>query len=118
AHSTVRLLRADYEGPLYQLCNSVAPGPDSCQDESVEIGATSAGFADVAAHDAFCGEHQMCKITRIYDQSGRGNHLEPAPPGSAKSTPAEPADGSLLPVSVNGHDAYGIRLLPGQGYRA
>lgn len=116
AHSTVRRLRRDYEGPLYQLCKSAVPGPGSCQGQSAEIGATSVGFADVAAHEGFC--EADCKITIIYDQSGRGSHLEPPPSGSAKSTPGEPADAWRLPVTVDGHEAYGVKLIPNQGYRA
>ena len=33
-----------------------------------------------AAQDVFCA-HTICVINRIYDQSGKGNHLYQAPPG-------------------------------------
>lgn len=116
AHSTVRLLRADYEGPLYQLCKGAASGPDSCEGEALEIGVTGGGYADAAAQTEFC--QGDCKITIIYDQSGQENHLEPSPPGSAKPTPSNPVEASPLPVTINGHHAYGIEFRPEQGYRA
>lgn len=116
AHSTVRLLRSDYEGPLYELCRTAAPGPSSCQGEAVDIGTTARGYADAGVHTDFC--QGGCTITKIYDQSGQENHLEPPPAGSAKPTPGDPVEASRLPVTINGQDAYGIELRPGQGYRA
>lgn len=116
AHSTVRVIVAGYTGPLYQLCKGTAsPGPSSCKGTMQDIG-TKAGYADAAAHDAFCGADK-CTITKIYDQSGQNNHLEPAPKGGAKATPDNPADASALKVSVNGHTAYGILIKAGIGYR-
>jgi hypothetical protein len=53
----------------------------------------------------------------IYDQSGMGNDLEPAPGGGADPTDDPPADAADLPVTINGHDVYGIRIRPGMGYR-
>ncbi len=116
AHSTVRLIVSDYTGPLYQLCrgNAVA-GPSSCRGETQDIGVVD-GYADAAAHDAFCAGAQ-CTITTIYDQSGQGNHLEPSPRGGAKPSPDLPADASALPVTANGHSVYGILIEPGMGYR-
>lgn len=118
AHSTVRLLRTDYEGPLYQLCRGgdAVAGPDSCEGDSLDIGTTSGGYADAAAQSEFCPGD--CKITIIYDQSGHENHLEPSPPGSAKPTSSNPASASALPVTINGRDAFGLLFRPEQGYRA
>ncbi len=116
AHSTVRVIVGGYTGPLYQVCKGRAmAGPSSCQGESQDIGAVD-GYADAAAQDAFCSGSQ-CTISIIYDQSGQGNHLEPAPLGGAKSTPDKPADATALPVTVDGHAAYGILIRPGVGYR-
>jgi hypothetical protein len=91
-------------------------GPGSCQGEALEIGATARGYADAASQEDFCDG--SCRITTIYDQSGRENHLEPSPPGSAKPTPADPAEAWRLPVTISGHAAYGVLLRPEQGYRA
>jgi hypothetical protein len=48
----------------------------------MDIAVSSAGgFANSAAQDAFCAG-TTCVITIVYDQSGRGNHLEYQGPGS------------------------------------
>lgn len=116
AHSTVRVIVSGYSGPLYRLCKGQAyAGPLSCGGEVQDIMAV-AGYADVPTHEAFCAD-QTCTIVKIYDQSGRGNHLEPAPAGGAKMTGDFPANASALPVTINGHRAYGVLIKPGMGYR-
>jgi len=116
AHSTVRLLNSKYAGPLYQLCKGAAtPGPNSCQGITQDILAVG-GYADVAAQKAVCATGG-CTITKIYDQSGLGNDLEPAPPGGMKATPGNPVNAADLPVKIGGHDAYGLKFRPGMGYR-
>lgn len=117
AHSTVRVIASGYSGPLYQLCKGGSKaGPDSCTGESQDIKAID-GYSDADAHEAFCGD-DPCVITKIYDQSGSGNDLEPAPKGGNKATPDIPAKAMALPVKVNGHKAYGILIKGGMGYRA
>src|SRR5687768_17320233 len=106
AHSTVRVIVKDYTGPLFQVDSGTG---------TLDIGSVD-GYADSAAQDQFCAAG--CTISIIYDQSGRGNHLAPAPKGSAKPTPANPANAGTLPVKINGRSAYGILFRPGQGYRA
>ncbi len=116
AHSTVRVVVSGYEGPLYQLCKGgSSPGPSSCTGTTQDIEAID-GYADVSTHNNFCGG-DPCFITKIYDQSGNGNDLEPSPKGGAKSTPDNPAKANALPVKVNGHNAYGVLVKPGTGYR-
>jgi len=116
AHSTVRVLNSKYTGPLYQLCvGAAAPGPNSCQGTPQDILAVG-GYADVAAQKAACAAGG-CTVTKIYDQSGLGNDLEPAPPGGMKASPGKPANAADLPVKINGHDAYGLKFKPGMGYR-
>jgi hypothetical protein len=108
AHSTVRALVGGYEGPLYQVQRS--------DDETLDVGLVD-GYADAAAHDAFCAGGS-CTVAIIYDQAPHGNHLTPAPPGSAKPTPGKPASADRLPVTINGRSVYGLLFRPGQGYRA
>ncbi len=116
AHSTVRAVVAGYSGPLYQVCKGTAtPGPTSCQGEALDIGIVG-GYADAAAQDAFCAAGG-CTITKVYDQSPMQNDLEPAPPGGAKPTPGNPVNAADLPVTINGHAAYGMLFRPGMGYR-
>lgn len=47
AHSTVRVLAANYSGPLYEVTRA-------SDGKTAKINATSSGFADSAAQDAFC----------------------------------------------------------------
>jgi hypothetical protein len=63
----------------------------------------------------------MCFIKVIYDQSGKGNHLYQAPPGTFKG-PAKGAFNTLpiadmAPITVSGHKAYGVYIIPGMGFR-
>jgi hypothetical protein len=117
AHSTVRVIASGYSGPLYQLCKGGSKaGPGSCTGESQDIEAID-GYADVNSHESFCGE-DACVITKIYDQSGNANDLEPAPKGGNHATPDIPSKAMVLPVKVNGHKAYGVLIKGGMGYRA
>ena len=117
AHSTVRVVVRDWKGPLYQVCKGVSiDGPSSCQGETLDIGPAADCYADAAAQDAFCAG-TTCTISMIYDQSGNGNHLEPAPAGGAKPSPDRPARAADLPVLAGGHSVYGILIRPGNGYR-
>ena len=83
AHSTVRALFGAYSGPLYQLRRG-----DTNATADVRVLAAG-GYADAAAHEAFCGRAD-CVISRIYDQSERKNHLDPAPAGGNAPHPSAP----------------------------
>jgi hypothetical protein len=116
AHSTVRVIVPGYSGPLYQLCKGGSKaGPSSCTGTTQDI-KTIDGYADVTTHDDFCGE-DSCLITKIYDQSGNGTDLEPSPKGGAKPTADIPAKAKALPIKINSHNAYGVLIKPGMGYR-
>jgi hypothetical protein len=116
AHSTVRAIVPGYQGPLYQVCRgSYVPGPDSCPGETKDIEFLG-GYVDADTQDTFCSG-TICTISKIYDQSGHGNDLEPAPPGGAKPSAGNPAKAADLAVSVLGVRAYGVLFRPGQGYR-
>jgi len=113
AHSTTRLLSSKYSGPLYQIQRE-------SDGKTLDIMADSDGFADAAAQDAF-SDGTLSYITIIYDQSGHGNHLFQAGPGTFKG----PARGQfntlpiadMAPVTISGHKAYGVYLMPGMGFR-
>ena len=75
------------------------------------------GLADSASQDSFCSGG-TCTITKIYDQSGNGNDLEPCGTGgSAKSAADNPASATALKTTLNGHAVYGILIQSGIGYR-
>lgn len=123
AHSTTRALSASYDGPLYQVrrasdgrtrdiglvAPSAAPEPDA------------GGYADAAAQDAFCA-NTPCVITVVYDQSGTGNDLRQAPPGPSFKGPAKGGFDTqpiadMAPITIGGHKAYGVYIMPGMGLR-
>jgi hypothetical protein len=110
AHSTTRALYAAYDGPLYQVRRS-------SDGSTMNIDPVSAGgVADAAAQDSFCAG-TSCVITVIYDQSGHGNNLTQAPGGGAAPGPDNLADATAAPTTLNGHEAYGVYVAPGTGYR-
>jgi hypothetical protein len=107
AHSTTRALYASYKGPLYQVKR---------QSDAKTLDVTGA-----AAQDAFCA-HAICVINVIYDQSGKGNHLYQAPPGPQFPGPAKGAFDTqpiadMAPITIGGHKAYGVYIMPGMGFR-
>ena len=83
---------------------------------TTDIGFLADGFADAAAQDVACGA-DACTISIIYDQSGLGNHLTLAPAGGAKKTAGNEANAKALPVTISGHQVYGVHIAPGIGYR-
>lgn len=109
AHSTVRALYGNYDGPLYQVRKA------DCS--AMDIGVVApGGLADSAQQDAFCGT-DACTISIIYDQSSQGNHLTKAPGGGAKTTPGNEANAKSAPLTLGTNKVYGIRIVPGIGYR-
>ena len=113
AHSTTRALYASYNGPLYQVKRS-------SDGKTVDIGIMVDGYADAAAQDRFCA-NTLCVINRIYDQSGKGNHLLQAPPGPNFPGPGQ---GRIRHPTDRGYGAHydlrsqGLRRLHHAGYGA
>lgn len=112
AHSTTRLLYSKYKGPLYQVSR------DS-DGKTLDIYPVK-GYADAAAQDEFCNG-TLGRITKIYDQSGKGNDLVPAGPGTFKGPDKGEFNtmsiADMAPVIIDGHKAYGVYIIPGMGYR-
>lgn len=120
AHSSTRALYKSYNGPLYQIMRQ-------SDGKTLDIGVVRpgkgdpGGYADAAAHDAFCA-NTLCWITTLYDQSGNCNHLVQAPPGTF-SGPAKGGFNTLpiadmAPITIMGHKAYGVYIIPGMGLRS
>jgi len=115
AHSTTRALYSAYSGKLYQVKRA-------SNSATQDISAVSAGgIANSAAQDTFCSG-STCTITIIYDQSGRGNHLTPAPKGSAGAGPGpngsdNPAPATGATIYLDGQKVYGVYIASGTGYR-
>ena len=119
AHSSTRALYASYNGPLYQVMRQ-SDGKTLDIGVVQSIGNDPGGYANSAAQDAFCA-NTYCLITIIYDQSGNENHLVQAPPGTFRG----PAKGGfntlpiadMAPITIMGHKAYGVYIIPGMGLR-
>lgn len=113
AHSTTRALYNAYSGALYQ----VRRGSDNATTTISPLSA--GGVANAAAQDSFCAS-TTCLITTIYDQSGRGNHLNQAPRGYFKGPESDGKDNLAsaigAPVTLHGQKAYGVFMSPGTGY--
>jgi hypothetical protein len=122
AHSSTRALYASYNGPLYQVRRT---SDNALKDIGVVAPVAlpfpdAGGYADAAAQDSFCA-NALCLITVIYDQSGKGNHLYQAPPGTFRGPDVGGYNtlsiADMAPITVGGHKAYGVYIIPGMGYR-
>jgi hypothetical protein len=110
AHSTTRALYAAYSGALYQVRRS-------SDNTTTNISPISAGgVANAATQDSFCSG-TTCVITEIFDQSGNGNNLTDAPGGGAAGGPDALANATAAKITVGGHEAYGVFIAAGDGYR-
>jgi non-reducing end alpha-L-arabinofuranosidase len=110
AHSMVRALYGAYSGNLYQVKRT-------SDNTTKDVGVLSAGgFANAKTQDDFCAG-TTCTVEIIYDQSGKGNHLTPAPGGGANKTADKPVVATDAPLKVNGFSVYGAKFKGGQGYR-
>jgi hypothetical protein len=109
AYSTVRGLYRSYRGPLYQVTRA-------SDGATADIGVlTPGGYADAAAQISFCAD-TVCTITRIYDQSPYHNDLGIGPIGG-NGGPDAAAIANALPVTVGGHQVFGVSVQAGVGYR-
>ena len=110
AYSTVRLMYGTYTGPLYQVKRT---SDKTTKDIYPLPGET---VASAAAQDSFLGTGAGT-IVKLYDQSGKGNWLGVA--GGGTETPAadSAANAKGLSLMVNGHKAYALYMVDGNGYR-
>jgi hypothetical protein len=83
-------------------CQEIA----SCFGVLRPSGSDAGGCADAAAQDAFCA-NTVCVIQRIYDQSGGGNDLQQAGPGTFKGPTKGGFDAQpiadMAPITIMGH---------------
>lgn len=103
AHSTVRALFAQYAGPLYSLTRAL---DNSSADVSV---LSPGGFANAAAHDAFCGAG-VCVIAGVYDQTPLRNDLY------QRHKLVNASQHRLTVGAGAGVPVYGMLFEPGYGY--
>jgi hypothetical protein len=114
AHSTIRALFASYNGPLYQIQRA-------SDNQYLNISVQSAGgYANATPQVSFCA-NTTCTITKLYDQTSNHNDMPISWGGYWKGPGANGADvganAMALPVTVAGHQVYGVKVTPGVGYR-
>jgi hypothetical protein len=108
AYSTTRLLNSKYTGPLYQVRKTT-------DKTTKDIGANAPG----ADQDAFLGSGAGT-ISKLYDQSGKGNDLTVAKKGSYSGTASQndnEANAKGKSIVINGKKAYAVFINPVEGYR-
>ncbi|PZF62018.1 alpha-L-arabinofuranosidase [Curtobacterium sp. MCBD17_034] len=109
AYSSTRALSASYNGPLYQVQRA-------SDGATTNIGLLSAGgYVNAATQDTFCAG-TTCTIPKIYDQTANHNDLTVAPAGDAGAA-NHAANATALPITVAGHEAYGLYMPPQVAYR-
>lgn len=76
------------------------------------------GYADASAQTKFCTDPipTDCTVERIWDQSGRGNHLERVMvyPGNVHGWPTAGINAMREELSVGGHSVYSAYFEGGQ----
>jgi hypothetical protein len=130
AYSMVRVLSSKYTGPLYQVRKGgtratytgdepVGTVGGTTGGTTQDIGATTDGYGDGNAQDTFCGS-STCTVSKIYDQSGKGNDLTEAPAGNYTGTAHQPdyeSDATKSSITANGHKVHGLYMIAHDGYR-
>jgi non-reducing end alpha-L-arabinofuranosidase len=119
AYSTTRILYSKYTGPLYQVRQG---GSNGSGGTLTDIGVISSGtYADGAAQDTACGTSGTCTISKLYDQSGKGNDLVVAKKGCYTGGNASKDDyestAKTKSVNISGHKVYALYMLAQEGYR-
>jgi hypothetical protein len=120
AYSLVRSIYKSYSGPLYQVRNK------SNTTSTKDITMLPDGFADSKIQESFCSSNE-CTVSKIYDQSPKGNHLAlspntfwlvlaPATPKSGGGCNQKEADvKNMTKITAGGHTVYGIKFIKGGG---
>ncbi|HYJ07678.1 MAG TPA: arabinofuranosidase catalytic domain-containing protein [Polyangiaceae bacterium] len=130
AYSTVRRLLSTYAGPIYQVRKG-GPSPNTGSGGMTQdIMILANGFADAAAHTAFCAG-ATCTFSKLYDQSGSGNDLTVAKRGCyGCSEPMEQCSSctdsaceddyetdASETITVGGNTVYTLHMDEHEGYR-
>jgi hypothetical protein len=110
-----------YVGPLYQVRSDSSEQNTGSGGGTHDIGQTADGFADIEAVNAACAE-TICTVSRLYDQSGKGNDLSVAKAGIQAGGPYAAMDdfeasATKETLRVGGHRVHSLYMEPRQGYR-
>jgi len=120
AYSTTRILYSTYKGPLYQVRIGAGASNTGSGGTTADIGVISEGtYADGNAQDTACGTG-TCTISKLYDQSGKGNDLVVAKKGCYSGTASSDdyeSTAKTKSVTISGHKVYALYMKPQEGYR-
>jgi non-reducing end alpha-L-arabinofuranosidase len=125
AYSTIRRLLSTYAGPLYQVRTGSNAMNTGSGGQTVDIGQTAAGFADIAAQDTACAG-TICTVAKLYDHSGKGNDITVAKAGLSNGGQYAALDDFETIIGradtddkmkVGGQDVYSLFMEARQGYR-
>ncbi len=76
-----------------------------------DIGLIAGGvFADGLSQDTFCGS-SACTVSKIYDQSGKGNDLIVEGAGCYVTTPDNESNAKGRSLTVSGHKVYALYMV-------
>jgi hypothetical protein len=124
AYSTIRRLLSTYTGPLYQVrsgSNAMNTGTGGMTHDIPQVN----GFADLAAQTTACA-NTTCTVSKLYDQSGKGNHIGVAKAGLPNGGEFADEDDfettigrtdTKDKIKVGGRDVYSLYMEARQGYR-
>jgi hypothetical protein len=121
AYSMVRRIYSTYKGPLYQVRSGSNATNTGSGGMLHDIPMTADGFGDAAAQDAACGQG-VCTVSKLYDQSGRGNDITVAKAGLTNGGPYAGMDdfetvANKGPIKIKGKSIYSLFMDARQGYR-
>jgi len=119
AYSTVRVLSSKYTGFLYQVRKGSSATNTGSGGTTQDIGVIAGGFADSAAQDAFC-MGSVCTVSKLYDQSGKGNDLVVGKKGCYPGTASEDdyeSSATRRSLMISGHKVYALYMNAHEGYR-
>ena len=120
AYSTTRILYSTYHGPLYQVRIGAGASNTGSGGTTADIGVIAEGtYADGNAQDTACGTG-TCTISKLYDQSGKGNDLVVAKKGCYTGTAASDdyeSTAKTKSVTISGHKVYALYMKSQEGYR-
>ncbi len=109
AHSTVRALYGAYSGPLYQ----VKRNSDNTTKDIAPV--SPGGAADGLSQDTFCAG-TTCVVTKLYDQSGKGNFLESQANGPTVAGKDNPTVATTENFNLAGHKVYSLYIKPANSF--
>jgi hypothetical protein len=124
AYSTIRRLLSTYTGPLYQVrsgSTAMNTGTGGMTHDIPQVN----GFADIAAQNTACA-NTTCTVSKLYDQSGKGNHITVAKAGLTNGGMYAGMDDfettigrtdTKDKIKVGGRDVYSLYMEARQGYR-